>query len=140
MRFVRNILVDTGAMIGLLNPADRFHEKAVDFFAGLRGTDRFSTTWPVITECTFALIRNRDALFDWLSSNVMEVVDFALNDLQPMRRWMNQYSDREVDFAHASLIRLATKKQTNLIATIDFNDFETYRLANRKAFKNLIAR
>jgi uncharacterized protein len=140
MRFVRNILVDTGAIIGLLNPADRFHEKACDFFSALRGTDRLSTTWPVITGCTFALIRNRDALFDWLSSNVMGVADFALDDLQPMRRWMNQYSDREVDFADASLIWLATKKQTNLIATTDFNDFETNRLANRKAFKNLIAR
>jgi predicted nucleic acid-binding protein len=137
---VRNILVDTGAIIGLLNPADIFREKARDFFSGLRGTDRLSTTWPVITECTFALIRNRDALFDWLSSNVMEVVDFALDDLQLMRRWMNQYSGREVDFVDASLIWLATKKQTNLIATTEFNDFETYRLANRKAFKNLIAR
>jgi uncharacterized protein len=140
MRFVRNILVDTGAIIGLLNPADRFHEKVRDCFLGLRGTDRLSTTWPVITECTFALIRNRDALFDWLSSNVMEVVDFALDDLQAMRRWMNQYSDREVDFADASLIWLAAKKQTNLIATTDFNVFETYRLPNRKAFKNLIER
>jgi uncharacterized protein len=137
---VRNILVDTGAIIRLLNPVDRFHTKAQTFFAELRGTDRLSTTWPVVNECTFALIRNRDALFDWLSSNAMEVMDFALDDLKLMRRWMNQYSDREVDFADASLIWLATKKQTNLIATTDFNDFETYRLANRKAFKNLIAR
>ena len=122
---MRSILVDTGTIIGLLNPTDRYHDKALDFFAELRGTDRLSTTWPVITECTFALIRNRDALFDWLSSNVMEVMDFALDDLQLMRRWMNQYSDRKVDFADASLIWLAGKKQTNLIATTDFNDFET---------------
>ncbi len=137
---MRNILVDTGAIVGLLNPSDRFHSRAENFFAELRGTDRLSTTWPVITECSFALIRNRDALFDWLSSNVMEVIDFALEDLQFMRGLMNQYSDREVDFADASLIWLAGKKQTNLIATTDFNDFETYRLANRKAFKFLIER
>jgi hypothetical protein len=30
--------------------------------------------------------------------------------------------------------------ETNLIAATDFNDFETYRLPNRGAFKNLIAR
>jgi uncharacterized protein len=137
---VRNILVDTGAIIGLLNPADRFHEKAFAFFGELRGTDRLSTTWPVVTECTFALIRNRDALFDWLATGEVEVADFGLEDLQSMKRWMDRYSDREVDFADASLIWLAMKKQTNLIATTDFNDFETYRLPNRKAFKILIER
>jgi predicted nucleic acid-binding protein len=137
---VRSILVDTGAIIGLLNPVDRFHKKGQTFFAELRGTDRLSTTWPVITECTFALIRNRDALFDWLSAGAVEVVDFGVDELKPMKRWTDRYSDREVDFAAASLVWLATKKQTNLIATTDFNDFETYRLGNRKAFKNLIAR
>ena len=90
----------------------------------------------MVTECTFALIRNRDALFDWLSAGAVEVVDFEADDLRPIKRWM----DREVDFADASLVWLATKKQTNLIATTDFDDFETHRLLNRKAFKNLIER
>lgn len=137
---MRNILVDTGAIVGLLNPADRFHEKARTFFAELRGTDRLFTTWPVVTECTFALIRNRDALFDWLATGGVEVADFGMDDLQPMKRWMDRYSDREVDFADASLIWLATKKQTTLIATTDFNDFEAYRLPNKRAFKILIGR
>ncbi len=137
---MRNILVDTGAIIGLLDPADRFHARAESFFAELRGTDRLFTTWPVVTECTFALIRNRDALFEWLASSVIEVEDFGLDDLQPIGRWMDRYSDREVDFAGASLVWLATRKQTNLIATTDFNDFETYRLPNKKSFKILIDR
>lgn len=137
---MRNILVDTGAIIGLLNPADRFHDKAHAFFSTLRGTDRLFTTWPVITECTFALIRNRDALFEWLLSGAMAVVDFGLDELSAMKHAMDRYSDREVDFADASLIWLATEKQTNLIATTDFNDFETYRIGNKKSFKILIAR
>ena len=44
------------------------------------------------------------------------------------------------EFLDARIIWLAAKKQTNLIATTDFNDFETYRLRNRKAFKILIER
>lgn len=137
---MRNILVDTGAIVGLLNPSDRYHERAQDFFAKLRATDRLSTTWPVVTECTFALIRNRDALFEWLMSGAMEIVDFGLDDLASMKNTMDRYSDREVDFADASLLWLAGKTQTNMIATTDFNDFETYRLANKKAFKILIER
>jgi predicted nucleic acid-binding protein len=57
-----------------------------------------------------------------------------------MRAWASRYQDRDVDFADATLVWLAGRQRTNLIATTDFNDFETYRLPNRKAFRNLIAR
>jgi len=137
---VRNILVDTGAIVGLLNSRDRFHPQVERFFAEIRGADRLATTWPVVTECTFALVRNRDALFDWLLAGDIEIVDFGLDDVDVMRRWMDRYRDREVDFADASLVWLAARKNTNLIATTDFNDFETYRLFNRQSFRILIER
>jgi len=136
---MRSILIDTGAIVGLLNPRDRHHAQAERFFAGLRGPDRLATTWPVVTECTFALARNRDALFDWLLSSTIEVVDFSLDDVETMR-WMNAYRDREVDFADASLVWLAARRGTDLIATTDFNDFEVYRLLNRRPFRNLVTR
>lgn len=137
---MRNILVDTGAIIGLLNPNNRFHARARDFFAKLRASDRLLTTWPVVTECTFALIRNRPALFDWLRLSGIEVVDFGLDDLDAIRSWMDKYHDREIDFADATLVWLAVARRTNLIATTDFNDFEAYRLPNRKVFNILIER
>ena len=137
---MRSILIDTGAVIGLLSPTDRHHARAEAFFASLRGTDRLFTTWPVITECTFALDRNRDAFFEWLLASGITLVDFALDDVPMMRAWASRYRDRTVDFADATLVWLAGRQRTNLIATTDFNDFETYRLPNRKAFKNLIAR
>ncbi len=137
---MRNILIDTGVVIGLLSPTDRYHTHAESFFAGLRGNDRLFTTWPVITECTFALERNRDTFFEWLLGSGTEVVDFALDDLSVMQAWASKYRDRQVDFADATLVWLASKLRTNLIATTDFNDFEAYRLPNRKAFKNLVVR
>ncbi|MGH9577539.1 MAG: hypothetical protein ACRD3R_08885 [Terriglobales bacterium] len=94
----------------------------------------------MVTECTFALERNRDALFDWLLASGIAVADFGLDDIPAMRIWAARYRDREVDFADATLVWLATRQRTNLIATTDFNDFEAYRLPNRKAFKNLFAR
>ena len=127
-------------IIGLLNPGDRYHTHSEAFFSGLRGNDRLLTTWPVITECTFALIRNRDALFDWLLASGLQVVDFGLQDLDFMRAWMDRYRDREADFADASLVWLAVKCGTQVIASTDFKDFEAYRLPNRKAFRNLIQR
>ncbi len=93
-----------------------------------------------MTECTFALERNRAALFDWLLASGIAVVDFGLDDLPVMRAWAATYRDRNVDFADATLVWAATRQRTNLIATTDFNDFEAYRLPNRKAFRNLLAR
>jgi len=56
-----------------------------------------------------------------------------------MWAWMQGYSDREVDFADASLVWLGDRRQTDLIATTDFNDFQSYRLPNKKPFRLLIA-
>lgn len=127
-------------MVGLLSPTDRHHARAEAFFAALRGTDRLFTTWPVVTECAFALERNRDRFFEWLLESAIVVADFTVDDLPAMRAWAARYRDRRVDFADMTLVWLAVRQKTNLIATTDFNDFETYRLPNRKTFRNLIAR
>ncbi len=57
-----------------------------------------------------------------------------------MRAWREDYDDREVEFADASLVWLAGRRGTTLIATTDFDDFETYRLPNGKPFKLMIAK
>jgi predicted nucleic acid-binding protein len=137
---MRNILVDTGAIVGLLRPTDRHHGRAKDFFATLRPTDILLTTWPVITECSF-IMRHQEAVFwDWLLGSELLVENFALDEIPAMRAWRTHYTDREVDFADASLIWLAARRGTTLIATTDFDDFETYRLPNRKSLKLLISR
>ena len=136
---MRNILVDTGAIIGLLNKRDRHHSAALHFFAHLRQADELITTWAVVTECSFALERNRAVFYDWLLSSSTEIVPFDLDDVRAMWAWMQGYSDREVDFADASLVWLGDRRQTDLIATTDFNDFQSYRLPNKKPFRLLIA-
>jgi uncharacterized protein len=137
---MRNILLDTGAVVGLLRPSDRHHIKVKAFFAALRPTDVLLTTWPVITECAFILRATEAAFWDWILESEIQVFDFALGDIPHMRKWWEEYPDREVDFADASLVWLAHQRRTNLVATTDFDDFETYRLPSGKSFKLLIAR
>jgi predicted nucleic acid-binding protein len=69
-----------------------------------------------------------------------DALDFALDDIPAMRAWRARYTDREIDFADASLVWLANRRGTTLVATTDFDDFETYLLPNRKSFKLLISR
>ena len=137
---MRNILLDTGAVVGLLREKDRHHQRAEAFFASLRPSDKLSTTWPVITECGFIMRHDETRFWDWLLDSEIQVVEFGIADIPDMRAWRQRYADREVDFADVSLVWLGDERGTNLIATTDFDDFETYRLPNGKAFKILIAR
>ena len=136
---MRSIIVDTGAIVGWFDPGDSHHERAAEFFASLRPNDRLLTTWPVVTEVSHLLDRNRAVFFDWLALSGVEVINFSLEDFAAMRRWMAGYRDREIDLADASLAWLAGHENTTFIASTDFNDFAAYRIARGKRFRNLIA-
>jgi predicted nucleic acid-binding protein len=81
-----------------------------------------------------------ELFWDWLLDSELEVAEITFDDIPAIRAWRARYSDREVDFADASLVWLAVRRGTTLIATTDFDDFETYRLPNRKALRLLIPR
>ena len=49
-------LLDTGALVALLNRNDAHHQVVVDLFAGFEGT--LLTTWPVVGEAC-ALVNER---------------------------------------------------------------------------------
>ena len=137
---MRSILVDTGAVVGLLDHKDRHHLRAETFFDSLRPADQLLSVWPVITECSFLLRHGEDRFWNWLLDSDLQIIDFSVADIPEMRAWRGKYEDREVDFADAALAWLGDQRRTHLIATTDFDDFETYRLPNGKPFKLLIPR
>lgn len=50
---------------------------------------------------------------------------------------MNNYADREVDLADASLVLLAERSGASDIITIDRADFSTFRLSRKRNFNIL---
>jgi hypothetical protein len=48
---------------------------------------------------------------------------------------MSKYADHPMDFADATLVHLAGSKGLSTILTLDYNDFETYRLPGGKKFR-----
>lgn len=135
-------LVDTGAIVALVNRDDRHHGEAVEWFRGFRG--QLLTTEAVITETAYVLAASpahqRAALL-WLerarAAGLLQVE--AVADYAALARIIAQYGDLPCDYADASLIALAERTGVTAIATIDQRDFSVYRLRGRKRFRILLA-
>ena len=135
-------LVDSGAIVALINRADRFHPQAAAWFRGFRG--RMLTTEPVVTETAYVLAASPEhqrAALLWVQrareAGMLEVV--AMEDHAALARIVAKYSDLPCDYADASLIWLAEKTGVLQIATIDQSDFSVYRVRGRHTFRILIA-
>lgn len=134
-------LVDTGAVVALVNRADRHHTAAVEWFRRFRG--RLLTTEAVITETAYVLaaspVHQRAALL-WFERaraagllNIEPVTDYAA-----LAGIITRYSELPCDYADASLIALAERSGVAAIATIDQRDFSVYRLRGRRRFRILL--
>ena len=136
--FVPRALVDTGAIVALVNRADRYHAAAVAWFAGYRGI--LLTTEAVITETEYVLAASRthqQAAVLWCERaraagllRIEPVADYGALDVI-----MSRYARLHCDYADATLIALAESTGVTVIATIDQRDFSVYRTAGRKRFR-----
>ncbi len=134
-------LVDTGAIVALVNRDDRYHHAAAAWFRQFRG--QLLTTDAVITETAYVLAASpphQRAALIWCERaraadmlRIEPVGDYAL-----LAAIMARYADLPCDYADATLIALAEQTGIASIATIDQRDFSVYRLRGRKSFKILL--
>src|SRR4051812_42831921 len=123
-------LIDTGAIVAILDRDDSWHSACVQALESLRFP--LLTTEAVLTEA-FHLIGssayNVEQLWAFVFSGAVTVkttlTDF---DLLELRSLMTKYKDRPMDFADATLVHTANCESLSLVLTIDHDDFETYRL------------
>lgn len=139
---VARALVDTGAIVALVNRSDRHHASAAQWFAGFRGV--LLTTEAVITETAYVLSASTPhqlAALAWTQrARAAGVLDIeAVQDHSAIARILARYSNLPCDYADATLIALAERTGVSTIATIDQRDFSIYRIKGRKRFKILIA-
>ena len=134
-------LVDTGAVVALINRADRHHVRAAAWFRVFRG--EMLTTEAVITETAYVLAASPEhqlAALAWVQrareAGMLQVV--AVEDHSALARIMSKYADLPCDYADATLIWLAERTGVVQIATIDQGDFSVYRVRGRRAFRILI--
>ena len=129
-------LVDTGALLALLDRDDHWHQRCADAFATLRLP--LATSAAVLAEL-FPLLgedrRELAAAWGLLRTGAVTILpidDFDLPDLEAL---MKRYADRPMDLADATLVHLARREHLNMVFTVDHDDFETYRIDGRKRFR-----
>jgi predicted nucleic acid-binding protein len=73
---VQSALLDTGALVAIVNRRDRYHAQLAALLKDYEG--RFLTTWPVIAEaCSFMPDRLQGRVLDWVAAAGAEIVSIA---------------------------------------------------------------
>jgi uncharacterized protein len=131
-----NSLVDTGAILALLDSSDRWHAPCVAAFQQLRLP--LLTSEAVLTEL-FHLVgdsrRALEATWKFVRSGALTLGGIEDADLPHLQSLMSRYSDRPMDFADATLVLLAKREAISTILTVDHADFATYRIEGQRRFR-----
>ena len=131
-------LIDTGAILALLDQKDRWHDVCLDTFQRLRLP--LVTSEAVLTEL-FHLAgndrRGTEAAWTFIRSGAVKMSEILDSELPNIHSLMSRYWDRPMDFADATLVYLAKRESLSTIFTVDQADFETYRIDGRRRFRVL---
>jgi hypothetical protein len=127
-------LADTGALLALLDADDAWHERCAIAFRELRLP--LVTSAAVLTEL-FHLISEHEVTDTWgfVRSGALSVASIDDADLPELAMLMDRYSALPMDFADATLVRLAKREKIAAVFTIDHRDFATYRLEHGRRFR-----
>jgi uncharacterized protein len=123
------ILLDTGPIVALFDPADDSHRPCVEVLKSI--VEPLGTTIPVLTEAFHLLSPGSIG-----AANLIHfIADGGLApwflDPQTMDRafeLMQQYADHPMDLADASLVAMAEAENLHRVFTIDCRDFAAYRI------------
>ena len=123
------ILVDTGPLVALFDPADSAHGNCVQVLKSIG--EPIATTVPVLTEAFHLLQPNSVAterLMDFVAAGGLVVLFLDTRSLLRVFELMAQYSNVPMDLADASLVSMAENYNLQTVFTIDRKDFFVYRV------------
>jgi predicted nucleic acid-binding protein len=136
------IIADAGFFYALADATDAWHVRATQ--ALHTQSEGWVTTWPVLTEATYLLMR-------WISTDAAQALlldaaaggiavwQWAAPQTERLAHLMARYASLPMDLADASLVLLAEHLGHGRILTTDQRDFGAYRFKSRKPFDNLLA-
>jgi uncharacterized protein len=123
------ILVDTGPLVALFDPADDAHTPCVEMLQSF--TEPLATTVPVLAEAFHLLTpgsRGVANLIHFIADGGMAPCFLDAAQLDRAFELMQQYADHPMDLADASLVAVAEAVNVHKVCTIDRRDFFAYRI------------
>ena len=135
------ILVDTGPLVALFDPADADHGRCLDTLRTF--VQPIATTVPVLNKAFHLLgpaSPGAHRLADFIAGEGLRVLFLDEDGLKRAFALMAQFADAPMDLADASLVTMAERLNLSTVFTIDRNDFHTYRIQSghrRRAFEVL---
>jgi predicted nucleic acid-binding protein len=136
-----NALIDTGAILAMLDRTDRWHKVCVEAFQQLRLP--VLTSEAVLTELFHLVVDSRagmEAAWNLVRSGAIVLARIEDAELPDVHTLMSRYWDRPMDIADATLVYLAKRESLSTILTVDHADFDTYRIEGRRRFRVLPAK
>ncbi len=131
-------LTDASPLVALINAKDQSHGKCIAALASLPAP--LITTWPAFTEAMYLLFRYggssaQRALWSYVQDRVLQFHPLGQHEQARMAELMEQYRDRPMDLADASLVATAEVLGITRIFTLDVRDFQIYRLHKSGIFE-----
>lgn len=134
----RQVILDTGPLVALLNQADRYHPWARDEWA--RITPPLLTCEAVLAEACFLVRRyaaGQSAVLELVRRGILDVSFHLAEETDAVFRLLNKYRSVPMSFADACIVRLAERHPAGVVFTLD-NDFSIYRKNTRQVIPTLI--
>lgn len=129
------LLLDTGAVVSLLDRSQERHSEFARFFENW--TDAIVSSEAVVTEASHLLGRapgGRKTCLDFFLAGGAVLVPATPASLRRSRELIGKYEDLPMDFADSTLVVLAEELGTNRVFTTDQHDFSVYRIHGRRHF------
>jgi len=123
------ILVDTGPLVALFDPADAWHQGCVEQLRKI--SERLWTTTPVLTEAFHVLTpasAGAKRLMDFVMEGGLAMWFFDDSGLSRAFELVVRYDHVPMDLADASLVVAAERLNTRKVFTIGRSDFGVYRI------------
>jgi uncharacterized protein len=128
----REVILDTGPLVALLDARDRHHEWAVAQWSEIEPP--LLTCESVISEACFLLDQTSTgsaAIFEMLLRKAI-ALSFRLDEhVKEVHELRAKYADVPMSVADASLVRMAEQFKRSAMLTLD-TDFKSYRKHGRR--------
>lgn len=123
----RDVLLDTGPLVAVLDPRDQWHEICLAVWPDL--AQRCVTTEAVVAEASHLMLRGRGrahAPLDFLITAGIPIDGLDVAGHRRAVRLMQRYQDLPMDYGDASLVVTAEALGASTAFTTDRRGFSTY--------------